>query len=56
MISEKSFNGRYAPLVNRIPKLEERYKDKAPKLAISQSVLERIDGTEGCDRVARRGL
>jgi len=45
MISEKSFNGRYAPLVNRIPKLEARYKDSAPKLAISQSVLERIDGT-----------
>ena len=45
MISEKSFNGRYAPLVNRIPKLEARYKDNAPKLAISQSVLERIDGT-----------
>jgi Family of unknown function (DUF5906) len=45
MISEKSFNGRYAPLVNRIPKLEGRYKDNAPKLAISQSVLERIDGT-----------
>jgi hypothetical protein len=45
MISEKSFNGRYAPLVNRIPKLETRYKDNAPKLAISQSVLERIDGT-----------
>jgi hypothetical protein len=45
MISEKSFNGRYAPLVNRIPKLEARYKDNAPKLAISQSELERIDGT-----------
>ena len=45
MISEKSFNGRYAPLVNLIPKLESRYKDSAPKLAISQSVLERIDGT-----------
>ena len=45
MISEKSFNGRYAPLVNRIPKLETRYKDNAPKLAISQSVLERIEGT-----------
>ena len=45
MISEKSFNGRYAPLVNCIPKLETRYKDSAPKLAISQSVLERIDGT-----------
>jgi hypothetical protein len=45
MISEKSFNGRYAPLVNCIPKLESRYKDSAPKLAISQSVLERIDGT-----------
>ena len=45
MISEKSFNGRYAPLVNRIPKLEPRYKDNASKLAISQSVLERIDGT-----------
>lgn len=45
MISEKSFNGRYAPLVNRIPKLEARYKDSAPKLAISQSELERIDGT-----------
>lgn len=45
MISEKSFNGRYAPLVNRIPKLEARYKDNASKLAISQSVLERIDGT-----------
>jgi hypothetical protein len=45
MISEKSFNGRYAPLVNRIPKLETRYKDNASKLAISQSVLERIDGT-----------
>jgi Family of unknown function (DUF5906) len=45
MISEKTFNGRYAPLVNRIPKLESRYKDNAPKLAISQSGLERIDGT-----------
>jgi len=45
MISEKSFNGRYAPLVKCIPKLEARYKDNAPKLAISQSVLERIDGT-----------
>jgi hypothetical protein len=45
MISEKSFNGRYAPLVNRIPKLETRYKDNASKLAISQSALERIDGT-----------
>ena len=45
MISEKSFNGRYAPLVNRIPKLEARYKDNAPKLAISQSELERTDGT-----------
>jgi hypothetical protein len=45
MISEKSFNGRYAPLVNLIPKLETRYKDNAPKLAISQSILERIDGT-----------
>jgi hypothetical protein len=45
MTSEKSFNGRYAPLVNRIPKLETRYMDNAPKLAISQSVLERIDGT-----------
>jgi hypothetical protein len=45
MISEKSFNGRYAPLVNRIPKLEARYKDSAPKLAISQSELERIEGT-----------
>src|SRR5581483_5502400 len=45
MISEKSFNGRYAPLVNRVPKLETRYKDNASKLAISQSVLERVDGT-----------
>jgi hypothetical protein len=45
MISEKSFNCRYAPLVNRIPKLEARYNDNAPKFAISQSVLERIDGT-----------
>jgi Family of unknown function (DUF5906) len=45
MMSEKSFNGRYAPLVNRIPKLEARYKDNASKFAISQSVLERIDGT-----------
>ncbi len=32
-------------MVNHIPKLEARYKDNASKFAISQSALERIDGT-----------
>src|SRR5258708_38899276 len=36
-ISEKSFNGRYAPLVNHIPKLEAPYKANPSKFAIAQN-------------------